>query len=54
MTHSYLKQRSVGTEATDRDVSEKVREMIAGLRERGEDEARAFARDFDGGHPVRL
>lgn len=48
MAHSYLKQRSVGTEAIDQEVSEKVREMIAGLRQRGEDEARAFARAFDG------
>ncbi len=48
MTHSYLKRRSVGTETADQEVSEKVRDMIAGLRERGEDEARTLARDFDG------
>lgn len=47
MTHSYLKQRSVNTATADQQVSDKVREMIAGLRERGEDEARALARTFD-------
>lgn len=48
MTRSYLKARMGGTEAADHDVSEKVRAMLGGLRERGEDEARTLARDFDG------
>ena len=47
---TYIKQRAAATEPTtaDHDVSEKVRTMLAGLRERGEDEAKKLARDFDG------
>jgi hypothetical protein len=48
MAHTYLKQRSVGTEEADREVTDNVREMIAGSRERGEAEASALARRFDG------
>lgn len=53
MTPTYVKQRSGGTETADHDVSVKVRTMLARLRERGEDEARSLASDFDGwGGPI--
>lgn len=48
MTHSYRKQSSVATAANSDEVSDKVAEMLAGLRERGEAEAIELARKFDG------
>lgn len=48
VAHSYLKQRSVETAEADRQVAERVREMLASLRSGGDAEATALARDLDG------
>ncbi len=47
MVRNYIKQRSAGTAQSDQDVSDKVRGMLAGLRERRESEAIELASAFD-------
>lgn len=47
MAHSYIKQRSTHSVTNGPEISEKVRDMLAGLRERGEAEAVQLAMTFD-------
>jgi len=47
MGHTYIKQSSTDSAATDPAVSEKVRLMLEALRERREPEAIELARSFD-------
>ncbi len=48
MAHSYVKQRSVETAEADRQVAQRVGEMLAALRAGGEAEALSLARELDG------
>lgn len=48
MALTYIKKKSADDAADKADVSERVREMLGGLRERRETDAVELARQFDG------